>query len=98
MKLAFSPAARRDLVDIGDYIARDSRRQAFRFVDGLERFCATLVSQPERYPHLARHAARGIRRAPYQHYLIFYRVGADRVEVLRMLHAARDIDPVTENL
>ena len=48
MRLAFTPTARRDLQEIGDYIARDSRQQALRFVIGLERFCAGLVSQPER--------------------------------------------------
>ena len=98
MIVRFTEEAERDLESIGDYIARDSRRQAFRFVDGVERFCATLVSQPERYPLFARHAARGIRRAPYQHYLIFYRISVDAVEVLRVLHAARDTDTITEDL
>lgn len=92
MKLVFAAAARRDLLDIGDYIARDSRRQALRFVIRLESACASLLSQPERYPLLPRYADRGIRRAPLADYLIFYRIGEGRLEILRVLHAARDID------
>ncbi|WP_108050899.1 type II toxin-antitoxin system RelE/ParE family toxin [Bosea sp. 124] len=72
MRLAFTPTARRDLQEIGDYIARDSWQQALRFVIGLERFCAGLVSQPERYPLLPQRSDRQVRRAPHQDYLIFY--------------------------
>ncbi|CAN7323019.1 type II toxin-antitoxin system RelE/ParE family toxin [Bosea sp. LjRoot9] len=98
MKLAFTPTARRDLQEIGDYIARDSRREALRFVTALEQFCTKLVSQPERYPILPRHAARNIRRAPHRDYLIFYRIGEINLEILRVLHAARDPDRIAESL
>jgi toxin ParE1/3/4 len=98
VKLAFTPTARRDLQEIGDYIARDSRREALRFVTALEQFCAKLVSQPERYPLLLRHAARSIRRAPHRDYLIFYRIGATHIEILRVLHAARDPERIDESL
>lgn len=94
MKLAFTPTARRDLQEIGDYIALDSRQQAMRFVITLERFCAKLLSQPERYPLSPRHVERGIRRAPHRDYLVFYRVRDGTVEILRVLHAARDIDTI----
>jgi toxin ParE1/3/4 len=96
MKLAFTPTARRDLQEIGDYIARDSRRQALRFVVAVEQFCATLTSQPERYPLSPRHAARGIRRAPHRDYLVFFRVGETTVEILRVLHSARDTDTIID--
>ena len=98
MKLAFTPTARRDIQEIGDYIALDSRRQAMRFVIALERFCARFRSQPERYPLSPRHAKRGIRRAPHRGYLIFYRVRDTTVEILRILHAARDVDTIAEHL
>ncbi|HEY5797983.1 MAG TPA: type II toxin-antitoxin system RelE/ParE family toxin [Bosea sp. (in: a-proteobacteria)] len=98
MKLAFTPTARRDLQEIGDYIARDSRRQAMRFVIALERFCGKLLSQPERYPLSPRHAERGVRRAALRDYLVFYRVRETTVEILRILHAARDVDTIVERL
>lgn len=92
MKLAFTSTARRDLHDIGDYIARDSRRQAQRFVTTLGAFCASLLEQPQRYPLLLRQQDRGIRRAPHRDYLVFYRVEDSMVEILRVLHAARDVE------
>ena len=98
MNLAFTPKARRDLQDIGDYIARDSRSQAMRFVAALERFCQKLLTQTERYPLLERHAARGIRRAPHKDYLVFYRVRGSVLEILRVLHAARDIGSIAEDI
>ncbi len=93
-----TPTARRDLQKIGDYIALDSRRQAMRFLIALEQFCAKLLSQPERYPLSPRHVERGIRRAPHRDYLVFYRVRDATVEILRILHAARDVDTIAESL
>lgn len=98
MKLAFTPRARLDLQEIGDYIARDSQAQAPRFVDAIERRCKSLLTASERYPLVPRHEARQIRQALHGSYLIFYRIRADRVEVLRVLHGARDIDSLIADL
>jgi toxin ParE1/3/4 len=98
MKLAFTPIARDDLREIGDYIARDSRREAQRFVTALQEFCRTLLVHPERYPLSPRHAAQAIRCARYRDYLIFYRIRDMTVEILRVLHAARDVETQTERL
>jgi toxin ParE1/3/4 len=35
---------------------------------------------------------RGIRRRPFGNYLIFYRVGANAIEVVHVLHGARDYE------
>lgn len=94
MKLVFTSTARRDLIEIGDYIARDSRKQALNFVVELEGFCDRLSRQPERYPQIARYPA--LRRAPYRNYLIIYRAGANTIEILRLLHGARDVDAILE--
>ncbi|TAE49913.1 MAG: type II toxin-antitoxin system RelE/ParE family toxin, partial [Oscillatoriales cyanobacterium] len=34
----------------------------------------------------------------FQDYLIFYRIQDDRVEVLRVLHGARDLEDILSNL
>lgn len=94
MRLAFTPRARRDLQEIGDYIARDGQVQALRFVDTLERRCTSPLVAPERYPLVVRHETRQTRRAPYGNYVIFYRLRAETVEILRVLHGARDLDAV----
>jgi plasmid stabilization system protein ParE len=36
--------------------------------------------------------SHGVRRRPVGDYLIFYRVAADRVEVVHVLHGARDYE------
>ena len=36
----------------------------------------------------------GLRRRPYGAYLIFYRVGVDRIDVLHMLNGAQDYEAV----
>jgi len=35
-----------------------------------------------------------VRRRPHGNYLIFYRVGAEQVEILHVLHGARDYEPI----
>jgi plasmid stabilization system protein ParE len=44
----------------------------------------------ERYQHL------GIRRRPFRDYLIFYRIEAGRITVLRIIHGARDYDRILD--
>jgi plasmid stabilization system protein ParE len=45
---------------------------------------------PERFPMLSAESGTDIRRATRGSYYIFYSVRAAEIEVLRILHAARD--------
>lgn len=47
---------------------------------------------PNAYPFLTGYAAAGIRRRIHRDYLILYRVVRRTVEVLRILHGARDYE------
>jgi len=94
MRVRFAAKARKDIQDIGDYIARDSRRVARRVVSEIETFCVSLDQSPERYAIFESRAERGVRRAPVGSYVLFYRIDADGVLVLRIIHAARDIETV----
>jgi plasmid stabilization system protein ParE len=49
---------------------------------------------PRAFPLLPRHEESGIRRRPFGGYLIFYRVLDDAVEVLEVIHGARDYESV----
>jgi toxin ParE1/3/4 len=53
-----------------------------------------LTAVPRAYPLVPRHEKSGVRRAPHGNYLIFYRVTADMVEILHVLHGARDYEPI----
>ncbi len=92
MKVRLSSEARKDLIAIGDYIARDNPTRASTFVRELVKACVELSSTPLAYPIVQRYAAKGIRRRVYGNYQIFYRVAREQVLVIRVLHGARDYD------
>lgn len=60
------------------------------FVEELEKACLDIGHRPKAYPYFDRRRARGVRRRVYGNYLIFYREGADGVQILHILHGARD--------
>jgi toxin ParE1/3/4 len=94
MKLVFTDEAKADLLQIGEWIAEDNPPRALTFVDELETCCARLTAMPRAYPLVPRHENSGVRRVPHGNYLIFYRVTADAVEILHVLHGARDYEPI----
>jgi toxin ParE1/3/4 len=59
-------------------------------VDELEDRCAQLTGMPRAYQLVPRHENSDVRRVSHGDYLIFYRVTADTVEILHVLHGARD--------
>jgi len=52
--------------------------------------CESLLDAPRGYPLVPRYEHFGIRRRPFGRFLIFYRVGRDAIEVIHILHGARD--------
>ena len=94
MKVVITEAAYADLAKIGRNIKKDNPTRAMTFVDELYNRCQRLGAVPRAFPLLPNWEERGIRRRPHGNYLIFYRVGADSVEVLHILHGARDYEGV----
>jgi toxin ParE1/3/4 len=92
MKVVLAQAAIADLIAIGRYIANDSPARAETFVLELEQKCVELGSMPRAFPLLAHRKNKNIRRRVHGNYLIFYRVGTDGIDVLRVLHGARDYE------
>ncbi len=66
------------------------RLESLNFVQELREKCESLADAPRGYPLVPRHEHLGIRRRPFGNYLIFYRVGANAIEVVHVLHGARD--------
>ena len=90
MTVAFSPAAERDLEEIGDHIAQDSPIRAIAFVAEIRERCLAVEAAPEAAP-LRVDLAAGLRMAVQGRCLIFYRILPDQIRVERVLHGARDI-------
>jgi toxin ParE1/3/4 len=90
MGVVFSPAALRDLRAIGDYIAVENRRRAVTFVAELRVACSSLSSEAQRYPLQPQWP--DVRRMPVGNYLVLYRVLDHTVQIVRVIHSARDLD------
>ena len=94
MIVVISDAAEAELEAIGDWIAEGNPTRALSFVMELRRRCEALSDMPTGFPLVPRYKHLGIRRRPYGDYLIFYRVLNDTVEILHVLHRARDYEPI----
>jgi toxin ParE1/3/4 len=90
MKVIITSAARADLTAIGEFIERENPARAATFLEELVGRCEDLAHSPLRFPLLPGHEADGVRRRVYRDYLIIYRIHKDRVEVLHVIHGARD--------
>ncbi|MGA9794893.1 MAG: type II toxin-antitoxin system RelE/ParE family toxin [Rhizomicrobium sp.] len=92
MRVRFSIRAKADLFGIGAWIERDNPARAASFVEEIAHACFGLADMPLAFALLAGHEESGIRRRPYGAYLIFYIVGSERIDIVRVLHGARDYE------
>lgn len=94
MKLVLTDEARADLFEIGDWVAQQGLRRGVAFVDKVKARCRQMTAKPKSGPLVRRFDDRGVRRILHGDCLIFYRVLGDTVEVIHLLHGARDYDPL----
>lgn len=94
MIVVVTAAAAADLESIGDWIAQENLRRALTFVAELRQRCESLALNPLGYSLVPHYEHLGVRRRVYRDYLIFYRITGDAIEVLHVLHGARDYEPI----
>ena len=87
------PLAEADILEIWDYIADDSLTAADRWVDHLDEQFRVLATQPS-MGRARDELAPDVRSFPFGRYVIFYMPLDDGIDVVRVLHGARDIDAV----
>jgi toxin ParE1/3/4 len=92
-----SPQAEADVVAIACYIAESNPDAAGRFVDAAYTTFYFLTTQPElgrprRFAHSSLTGLRSWRVAKFTRHLVFYRFHGGVVEILRVIHGARDLD------
>ena len=89
--------AAQDAEDIADYIAKDSLEVAVRFLENTESTLRELAGSPgigspfeSDHPELANLRFRRVKGFP--NHVIFYVERTNAIEVVRILHGARDLD------
>ena len=92
-------AALRDLDQHATFIQRDSPQAAIRFLDAAEASFRLLADMPElgERQQFEQEKLAGLRAwqvRGFENYLIFYQPVEHGIEVIRVLHAARDIAAV----
>jgi toxin ParE1/3/4 len=97
LPLRFTEAARLDLITIHDWIAERNPAAALLVVDEIQACCETLREFPMASPVYSRRPESGIRARAWRNWVIFVRIG-DSIDVLRVLHGARDHDGLLEDV
>jgi toxin ParE1/3/4 len=97
MKIVFREQAEHDLDSIAEQIAQDNLDASIRFLNSIDSTCELL----ERFPNIGTRrkamepALQNLRSyvvRGFRNYLIFFNVNQESVEIIRILHAARDHD------
>lgn len=94
MKVVVTDAAWTDILEIARTIQVDNPSRAPLFIDDLYERCHGLGDMPLANVLLPGYEESGIRRGIFGNYLIFYRVGETAVEVLHILHGAREYEKI----
>jgi toxin ParE1/3/4 len=90
MRIRRLPQAVRDLDNIWDTVAADDPAAAMRLIERIAARTATLADFPasgRERPEIG----EGVRSLVTGKYLILYRIAPDSVDIVRVIHGARDL-------
>jgi len=93
-RFILTPRAKRDVNEIWDYIAGDSIEAADRVLKALEHAMRMLARNPGTGHWREELADTRHRFFPVYSYLIVYRSEVKPIQVIRVLHAARDVQSI----
>lgn len=92
-KVIYSDIAKADLREIWDYVSDDSQLQADRLLGRIR----SKLEHLARWNTLGRprpELSRNCRSYPFGKYCFFFRPIDNGIEVIRVIHAARDLDQI----
>lgn len=89
-RIVRAPAAQADAIEIWAYVAEDNAPAADRLLERIDQMIRKIALQPL-IGKSVDEIVPGIRFVPIGSYLIFNRVVGDGIEIVRILHGARDI-------
>lgn len=92
-------AAEEDLTKHAEFLFKQSEKVAREFLDAFDRTIRLLQDSPYlggmcSFQNPAFQEMRVWAVAGFKHHLVFYRVMADEVEVIRIIHGSRDITSI----
>lgn len=102
-RISIRPAASVDLDQHVAYLNQNNPEAAMRFFDAARQTFAALARMPGigRTYRTGEDETQDIRRwavKGFKNYLIFYRSDDTEIEIIRILHAAQDLDRLLEDL
>jgi toxin ParE1/3/4 len=89
--IVLQPRAKTDLAEIWEFIADDSDAHADAFIDLIDQKFQVLAQQPG-IGRRRNELADGLRSFPVGRYVIFYFTVPGGVQIVRVLHGARDLE------
>ncbi len=96
-RLVIRERADQDIDEQLIYLARQSHRIAERFLDAVERTFQILAESPERGFVWNSDGMRVWSVRGFENWLIFYHLIDDGIEIIRLLHGARDVTALLED-
>jgi toxin ParE1/3/4 len=92
--IRYLPIAQDDLIEIYDWIAKDSPSRASSFVEKINIRIGALAQSPNlgRIPRHPRLKEYGYRVLILDSYLIFYIIRGQIIEIHRVIHGSRNLD------
>ncbi|MET1110219.1 MAG: type II toxin-antitoxin system RelE/ParE family toxin [Allosphingosinicella sp.] len=98
MRVRLSPESKAYLKAIARWIHGDNSERARTFSAELRNACSSLASFPDRFPIALTLDGQAVRKRAHGDYLILYRVSRTEIEVIRIVHGARDWTALLERL
>jgi len=92
MTAIYSEEAEQDLEDIWLYIAGNNPSAATEFVYKIKNACDVLLAENPKVGKERNDLVEGLRQFSVQKRLIFYRIHAENIEIVRIFHGSQDID------
>lgn len=88
-RIIWSPIAERDINDIYTYIAHDSKKHAITFIYRLSTVINNLKDNPEIGRLIPKYKNMFLREKIWGKYRIIYKMSAEKIVIITIIHGAR---------
>jgi toxin ParE1/3/4 len=91
-----TPTAKRDLADVWHFIAPDNLAAADRLIDSVQTALLLLANHPG-MGRTRMELGPNVRSFPVGNYILYYRAVEGGIELLRVIHGARNVRDLSTN-